>query len=335
MDVGNSSPQLWRIAVLCGGDTVERAVSLESGSNVAAALAAGGHFVDIIDPAETGLLSVDWSPYDAVFIALHGAFGEDGSVQDLLEGVGIPYTGSGAIASRCAFDKAAAKERFLEEEVPTPEYAIATRRDNRVAIRKSAERLGYPLVVKPNSQGSSFGVSLVRSADQLEAALNMAFEFDDKVLLEVAILGEEWTVPLVNRQLLPAIRVCTHRELFDYQAKYLDEETGYVFAATSSQTTLRAIEDAARRACVALGTAGIARVDIRLDAQERPFVLEVNTIPGMTSHSLVPKSAARLGWTLTDVCERAIWQALQDAPGAHNRHDARGPHVISGFARTG
>lgn len=323
----------WRVAVLCGGNSCERSVSLESGSNVAAALAVAGHVVDIIDPAETDLLTVNWSPYDVAFLALHGAFGEDGAIQDLLDGFGVPFTGSDALTSRLAFNKAAAKERFVQGEVPTPEFALVTRRDSLNAVKRAADRLGYPLVVKPNSQGSSFGISLVHSAEQLEPAIHRAFEYDSAVLLEVAILGDEWTVPLLDSHVLPPVRVTTRRELFDFHAKYLDEDTGYSFAATSSQATLRSIEDAARRACSVLGTRGIARVDLRLDDQQRPYVLEVNTIPGMTSHSLVPKSAERLGWSLTDVCERAIVSALQKVTGVQNRHETHRTQRSSRFVR--
>jgi D-alanine-D-alanine ligase len=316
----------WRIAVLSGGNSAEREISLESGSNVAAALRRAGHAVQLIDPASTELLAIDWAQFDVAFIALHGAFGEDGGIQELLDGVGLPYTGSRAAASRLAFHKSDAKERFLLAEVPTPSSTLIRADTSEPMRRKVAERLGYPLVVKPNAQGSSLGVSLVQSAEQLPAALELAFRYGPEVLLETALLGEEWTVPVLGRQILPPIRISTRRAFFDFQAKYLDDETEFAFAVATPTPTLRAIEDAASRAVKALGTSGIARVDVRLDLQGCPFVLEVNTIPGMTSHSLVPKSAARLGWNLTDLCEQAVRQALSDFTGAENRYARHRPH---------
>ncbi|MEZ5942070.1 MAG: D-alanine--D-alanine ligase [Planctomycetaceae bacterium] len=310
-----------RIAVLYGGTSAERTVSLESGSNVAEALRIGGHEVTLIDPQQSGLDEVDWTAFDVVFNALHGTFGEDGTLQTLLDAHQIPYTGSDAVVSQLAFNKAAAKQQFQAVGIATPAFAVLEDEATLETARETANQLGFPLVVKPNSQGSSFGVSIVRTEEQLAPAIELARRYDDTLLLEVAVLGEEWTVPFVGETLLPPIRVSTQREFFDYQAKYLDEETGYLFAATSSQEVLVEIEETARAACRVLGTRGVTRVDLRLDAMGRPFVLEVNTSPGMTHHSLVPKSAERIGWTLTDLCENAIRLALRDSRWTHNRHE--------------
>ena len=310
-----------RIAVLYGGISAERTVRLESGSNVAEALRIGGHEVTLIDPQLSNLNEIIWSDFDVVFNALHGTFGEDGTLQTLLDAHRIPYTGSNAAASQLAFNKADAKQQFQAFAVATPAFTVLSNEATLETAREAAHRIGFPLVVKPNSQGSSFGVSIVHGEDQLAPAVELARQYDDSLLLEVAVLGDEWTVPFVGETLLPPIRVATQREFFDYQAKYLDEETGYLFAATSSQEVLVEIEETARTACRALGTCGVTRVDLRLDASGRPFVLEVNTSPGMTHHSLVPKSAERIGWTLTDLCENAIRLALRDSRWTHNRHE--------------
>ena len=326
-------PAPLRIAVLCGGESAERSVSLESGAHVFRALTEGGHCCTSIDPAKTDLLAVEWERFDVCFVALHGAFGEDGCIQELLDGSGIPYTGSGAEASRLAFNKAAAKERFLQAEVPTPDAQLINRNTPAATVRRQADRLGYPLIVKPNAQGSSLGVSLVQDASTLEAALEQAFALDQNVLLETAVLGEEWTVAFLDQTQLPPIRISSQRTVFDYQAKYLDEETGYAFVSASSKVVQRAIEDTALRACLALGTRGLVRVDVRLDTQGCPYVLEVNTIPGMTNHSLLPKAAARLGWTMTDICERAVRSALRQVIVSHNRQKTSTSNTAPRFAR--
>lgn len=332
-----SAPPRWRVAVLSGGESAERDVSLLSGEAVARALRCAEHQVTPVDPAaESDLASRDWSAFDVAFIALHGTFGEDGGVQSILDRAGVPYTGSPAEASRLAFSKAEAKERFFACEVPTPDYHLLVAGASETMVRRAADHVGYPLVVKPDRQGSSLGVSLVNSPGELAAAWELARQFDSRILIEQAILGEEWTVPLLDQQTLPAIKIGTRRPFFDYHAKYVDEQTTYSFLADVPAAVVRTIEDAALRACRALGTRGLARVDLRLDAAQRPWVLEVNTIPGMTDHSLVPKAAARLGWSMTDLCERAIESALRIFPAAGpNRHQphlrptsGRRPHLI-------
>jgi D-alanine-D-alanine ligase len=310
MPVGPRTAKPLRIAVLAGGDSDERDVSLSSGDCVAKALAGRGHFVTRIDPADAPLATLDWSDFDVAYLALHGKFGEDGHVQGILEEIGIPYTGSDADASRLAFSKSASKERFLQFEVPTPPYVLIHESDDPSRIEKQARKIGYPLVVKPDAQGSSIGVTIVESPAELSDALATCFAFDKFGLIEACVVGTEWTLGLIDEQPLPLIQIETGREFFDFHAKYEDDATRYQFEFGLETNIIRAIENAGVRAAQSLGTSGIARVDIRVDRQNRPWVLEVNTIPGFTDHSLVPKAAARLGWSLGELCERAIQGCL-------------------------
>lgn len=302
-----------RIAVLLGGDSAEREISLQSGSAVAAALKQQGHTVTPIDPAEVDLESYDWSGIDVAFIALHGTFGEDGGVQTLLEQLAVPFTGSGAEASRLAFSKSAAKERFNQAGVSSPDYALVHSADSREQIAQHAATIGYPLVVKPDAQGSSIGVTIVEAAEQLDAALADSFALGDFTLIERAVFGTEWTLGVINNQPLPLIRIGTGREFFDYKAKYQDDATDYCLDPDESADTLERLTQTGLAACRCLRTTEFARVDMLLDDNSQPWVLEVNTIPGMTDHSLVPKSAGRAGLTMGELCDLIVQQAMQDA----------------------
>ena len=301
---------MWRVAVLAGGDSDEREISLQSGSAVQQALSSRGHLALHLDPAVVDLAGVDWRQFDVAFLALHGQFGEDGQVQQILEDAGIPYTGSDATASRLAFSKSAAKERFLQFGVPTPEYSLLHYTDDVTRIEKVTGEIGYPLVIKPDCQGSSLGISIVRSAAEVPAALKLCFQFDSFAVVERAIMGTEWTVGMLDELLLPPILIETDREFFDWQAKYEDDNTRYLFESNFPQLIVDTIADVARNACRSLGTRGMARVDLRVDEAMQPWVLEVNTIPGYTSHSLVPKAAARMGIEFAELCERSIESCL-------------------------
>jgi D-alanine-D-alanine ligase len=304
----------WRVAVLAGGESDEREISLQSGHAVQQALNEKGHLVLHLDPAVVDLPGVDWRQFDVAFLALHGQFGEDGQVQQILDQAGIPYTGSDATASRLAFSKSAAKERFAQFGVPTPEYSLLHYTDEFSRTERIAREIGFPLVVKPDSQGSSLGVTIVHSADQMSAALRLCFQFDSFAVIERAIPGTEWTVGMLDELVLPPIQIETDREFYDWQAKYEDDNTRYLFESNLPEHAVRGIADAAKDACRALGTRGMARVDLRVDESFQPWVLEVNTIPGYTSHSLVPKAAARMGIEFGDLCERAIRACLHQAP---------------------
>lgn len=304
-----------RVAVLAGGPSAERVISLKSGAAVSRALAEIGHTVFEIDPAVCRLDDYDWGSIDAAFIALHGKFGEDGQVQQLLENAGVAYTGSGAMASRLAFSKSAAKERFIQHQVPTAPYVLIHESDTPHRIGQQAAQLGYPLAVKPDTQGSSLGVSIIRGADELPAALTRCFHYDAFGLLEKAAFGSEWTVGLIDERALPAIRIRTERAFFDYDAKYEDSATRYEFDAPEED--VERVVATARSACAALGTCGLVRVDLIHDDSGCPQVLEVNTVPGLTDHSLVPKAAARLGMSLGALCQECLQAAL-----ARARHSA-------------
>ena len=324
--MSSSSPLSWRIALLAGGDSDEREISLQSGAAVEAALTARGHQVLHLDPGIVDLAGLDWRQFDVAFLALHGRFGEDGQVQQLLDSAGVPYTGSGAEASRLAFSKSAAKERFLEAGLPTPEYVLLHYSDDFDRTRQQADAIGYPLAIKPDGQGSSIGVTIVRRPAELALALRRAFQFDSCAVMERAIPGTEWTVGLLDDRILPAIEIETEREFFDFEAKYETEETRYRFNYSLSLLIVNEVERIAATACKAVGTRGIARVDLRVDAAGQPWLLEVNTIPGMTSHSLVPKAAERVGINFGELCERAIASCLPQPP--------RAPHFSGATVRS-
>lgn len=302
-----------RIVVLCGGTSAERDVSLESGAAVAGALRERGHQVSLVDPADVDLLRYDWSSCDVVFLALHGTFGEDGRVQQLLEQARVPFTGSDSHASRLAFSKSASKERFALNDVPTLPYALIHENDDAARIQQQAKSIGFPCVLKPDAQGSSFGVSIVRTPDELPQALTNCFQYDSFGVLEPFVDGTEWTIGLIDGDQLPPIRIETDRNFFDYRAKYEANDTRYLFEFDVPTRVVAAIATAGRRACESLGTRGLVRVDLMLDRFRQPWVLEVNTIPGLTSHSLLPKAAAEAGIEFGEVCERAVRAALQPA----------------------
>ena len=310
----DSLKQIHHIALLSGGSNGERKVSLQSGAAVYEALKAAGYEIAKIDPVEVDLKTVNWNQFEIVFLALHGPFGEDGQVQQILEQVGIPYTGSDSVVSQVAFRKSSAKERFRQCGIPTPESVLVNEADDRKAITRTAESLGFPLVVKPDSQGSSLGISFVRNPADLSHALELCFKFDSCALLEKEIVGTEWTLGVLDEMALPLIRIETPKGFYDYAAKYEDDATRYLFDFNLPTSVVNSIEQVGHEAARALGTKGIARVDLRLDEQHRPWVLEVNTIPGMTSHSLVPKAAQQAGIDFSELCERALVSGYATSP---------------------
>lgn len=306
-----NSPVPLRIAVLMGGVSEERDISRNSGAAVTAALRERGHEVREVDPADGRLTAADLAPSEVVFNALHGRFGEDGQVQQILERLGIPYAGSGVAASRLAFSKSAAKECFVKAGVPTPAGELIHRGDSEARWFEFADRLGYPLVVKPDQQGSSLGVSIVAGSDELLPAIERCFQYGPFGLLEACIVGTEWTVPLIDDHPLPVIQIVPRASFFDFHSKYLDEQTGYRFEFDVAESVVQAVRETAVAAGRSLNVAGISRVDLRVDAAGRPWVLEINTSPGMTDHSLTPKSAARAGFSLGELCEQVLRQALE------------------------
>jgi D-alanine-D-alanine ligase len=299
-----------RLVVMLGGPSAERAVSLRSGAAVAQALRALGHRVTELDPLEP-----TWSlpsGTDAVFLALHGTYGEDGTVQEQLETLGVPYTGCDARVSRLAFDKAEAKQRFVAHSVPTARYAV---------IREPASPLPadlpLPLVVKPPRQGSSVGLRFVDRAEDWPAALSEAFRFGEVALVEERIPGRETTVGILVGVALPVVEVRPKAGGYDYANKYTAGKTDYFCPAEFDPETTRRVQADALAAFASLGGGDYSRVDVMVRPDGMAFVLEVNTLPGMTETSLLPKAAAAAGMDFPALCQRMVDLALRRANQTH------------------
>jgi D-alanine-D-alanine ligase len=306
----SSSPL--RITVLAGGPSAERAVSLESGRAVHAALSRLGHRCALRDVVPDDLSALE-EPTDFVFIALHGAFGEDGTIQGELDRRGICYSGSGAAASRLAMDKAAAKHRFAEVGVPTPPYEVVD------ASRRAglATRFGIPAVVKPVDSGSSVDTVIVRSAERLEPEAARLVGQYGRALVERYIRGPELTVGIVGDTALPVCQIIPAGEFYDYHAKYVADDTEYRFDIDLPETLLQRVRELSLRAHRALDCDVFSRVDWMVDAETRePYCLEINTIPGFTSHSLLPKAAARIGVSFDALCGRIVRLSTAKSAGA-------------------
>jgi len=294
-----------RIAVLAGGISAEREISLASGICVAAALEAAGHQPLAVDPAEVALLEVDWSRFDACFIALHGGEGEDGRVQAVLESLGVAYTGSGPYASRLAMSKSATKERLLVCGVPTPAFCPLDSRQPIGQLLADAQKFGFPLVVKPDAQGSSLGVERVDDVDGFALAVAHSQFYDRALLAEVFIDGRELTISVLDREPLPIMEVDAGTELFSFERKYR-RPVACSFETGLSASQSRALQQLAVETAAALDTRGLVRIDMRLDHDGRPWVLELNTIPGMTENSLAPRACAKAGLPMPELCDRLI-----------------------------
>ncbi|HKD38445.1 MAG TPA: D-alanine--D-alanine ligase [Pirellulales bacterium] len=299
-----------RVAVLAGGESSERQISIVSGWQVVSALESVGHEPTWIDPAESELESIDWTKYDACFIALHGGAGEDGRVQQRLERLGVPYTSSGPAASWLAMSKSASKERFSQAGVPTPDYALVHCREPAKHTAARAAKIGYPVVVKPDSHGSSLGVGIADSPRRLKDCLSESFALDAYAIVERLVRGREFTVALLGRRPLPLLEVVAHEQLFSFDAKYSSSTTEYRFDTGLPPAIEGAISLAAVSAAAALGTRGLVRVDVMLDERNQPWVLEVNTVPGLTARSLAPQAAERAGITMAALCSWMIHDCL-------------------------
>jgi D-alanine-D-alanine ligase len=311
-----------RVAVLAGGDSSEREVSLASGRQVMASLAQRGHDVEWFDPALRDLASIPWDRFDVGFIALHGGSGEDGRVQAQLESWGVPFTGSGSVAASLAMSKSSAKERMLASAVPTLPYVSFVVDEPRGFVADRVAGLGYPVVVKPDSQGSSLGVGFAADAGELDVCIDAARCFGTLMLAEPWIDGREFTVAVLGREALPILEIATPRGLFDYEAKYRCTATEYRFETGLSPEIAERLRNIATASAEALGAAGLARVDLMLSRVGDPWVLEVNTVPGMTDHSLAPMAAEHAGMNFADLCDWMLHDALTRA----QRHD----HRVSG-----
>jgi D-alanine-D-alanine ligase len=295
-----------KVAVLMGGKSAEREVSLKSGGMVLQALRSKGVDAHAFDPKEKDLDLLRRERFDRTFIALHGRFGEDGTMQGILEWLGIPYTGSGVLASALAMDKARTKRLWEAEGLPTASYLVL---DKDTDFKAAAKRLGMPLFVKPASEGSSVGMSKVKRAGDLEEAFALAVNYDPVVIAEKFIDGPELTVAIVGERVLPIIKIETPREFYDYEAKYLANDTRYLIPCGLPPAKEKQIQALSLKAFRALGCRGWGRVDLMLDKRGRPFLLEINTSPGMTDHSLVPMAAKAVGISYEDLCVRILEMA--------------------------
>jgi D-alanine-D-alanine ligase len=281
-----------RVAVLFGGKSAEREVSLKSGNAVLKALLDAGVDAFGIDAGDDLLQRLTSEKIDRAFIVLHGRGGEDGSMQGLLECAGIPYTGSGILASALAMDKLRTKRVWLSLGLPTPAHAaLASETDCHAATAE----LGFPLFVKPAHEGSSIGMAKVNDVDALIAAWKDASRYDSQVLVEQMIAGPEFTIAMLRGQVLPPIALGTPHSFYDYDAKYLASDTQYRIPCGLSAEKEAELKDLTARACEAVGTQGWARADVMQDADGKFWLLEVNTVPGMTDHSLVPMAARAAG----------------------------------------
>jgi len=305
-------PGTLTIGVLMGGCSREREVSLDSGRNVAEALQSLGHNVRPAD-VKPGAVTADLvKGLDVAFLALHGEWGEDGAVQQELEDLGVCYTFSGPEASRLAMDKVRAKERFSDDGIPTPAFRVAEP-DDLDMLEEAIERLGPQLVVKPVADGSSIGIGMADSRATLRRAARKVWARGEPALVERRILGREFTVGILGEMALPILEIRTPGGWYNYHYKYKSSRTRYLFEHGLPAEREARIVEWAVAAHRALGCRDLSRVDIMLPEEGEPQVIEVNTIPGFTSHSLVPKAAARAGIAFPKLCERIVAMARRRA----------------------
>jgi D-alanine-D-alanine ligase len=346
-----------KIAVLMGGTSPERDVSLVSGTAVVKGLREAGHEVIPIDTAHgyqalkgddikhlpgiktappsieelqqyAGELAIeavkspDLKDVEVVFVILHGGNGEDGTIQALLDLVGIPYTGSGVLASALAMNKQMAKMMFIANDIPTPDFFIYDNRKFETIESVDTEiraNMNYPVVIKPVSQGSSVGLSLAKTKADLDRAIKTGLQYDNRLLVEKFIAGREITVGVLGEQALPLAECIPDSDIFDYEHKYTDGKTKYICPVELSEELDVLIKSLGLKAFKALGCSGFARIDFRLASDNKVYCLEVNTLPGMTSHSLVPKAAKAAGIDFPQLLEKICLYAIEDFKCKRNR----------------
>jgi len=305
------------VLVLMGGLSEEREVSLRSGAGVCDALNKNGYHVDTLDLSRDNLWKIKEINPNAVFIALHGKYGEDGTVQGFLDILGIPYTGSGAETSAICMNKGTTKKIFNYEGIPTADFEIVNKynyRKNKPDLSKIIERLGLPLVVKAATQGSSIGVYIAKNIADLESYIEEAFAYDDEVVIEEFINGPQLTVAIVGNeepQILPAIEITAANEFYDYEAKYTPGMCDHIIPARISDSVMKKVNEISEKVYTSFKCRGYVRVDFMLDEDENLYVLEINTIPGMTAMSLVPDAARAAGISYEELVDRIIKLALQ------------------------
>lgn len=300
-----------RVAVMLGGRSSEREVSLDSGTAVLEALRSRQVDASPWDTAERSLREFAGAGFDRVWIALHGRGGEDGTLQGALEYLEVPYTGSGVMASALAMDKVRSKKLFRSSGIATPDFVVVESGDDAGRV---ADELGYPMVVKPVGQGSSVGMSKVFDREELGAAIQLALSYGGPALAERCVIGDEITVAVLQGRSLPSIRIETPRVFYDYRAKYEEDSTRYFCPGTKNDSAERHYGDVAVRAFEELGCSGWGRVDFMTDGAGNSYVLEVNTVPGMTSHSLVPMAAKQAGIDFAELCWRILETSVVGKP---------------------
>ena len=299
-----------KVAVLLGGTSAERDVSLNSGAAVLAGLREGGVDAHPVDPRDTDVTQLKSMGFDKVFIALHGRGGEDGTLQGLLELTGLSYTGSGVMASAISMDKLRSKLLWQGAGLPVAPWAAVTRKEFAQGLSESVQQhiasLGLPLIVKPSREGSSVGMSKVDEADALHAALALAFQHDEEVLVEKWLSGPEFTVAVLGEEILPSIRIQPAGTFYDYEAKYLSDETQYFCPSGLEAEREAQLRDLVLKAWTVLGCRGWGRIDAMQDRDGHFYLLEANTSPGMTSHSLVPMAARQAGLSFSQLVVRIL-----------------------------
>lgn len=303
-----------KVGVLFGGRSAERDISLLSGAGVLKALQEQGIDAHAFDPAQRSLAELAAEQFDRVFIALHGRYGEDGTLQGALEQLGIPYTGPGVLASAIAMDKAMTKRMWLHSGLATPDFYMLSANSDWKAV---TDRLSLPLIVKPAHEGSTLGLTKVTSVDQLPEAYALAAKFDKAVLAEQFISGMELTCPVLGygdtAQALPVVRIVAPDANYDYQNKYFSDETRYICPSELPPEQEKQIQDLVLQSYKILGCRGWARADVMVrESDNQPFLLEINTSPGMTSHSLVPMSASAAGMPYEKLCAEILRMAALD-----------------------
>jgi D-alanine-D-alanine ligase len=303
-----------RVGVLMGGTSAEREVSLRSGKAIELSLRAQGLSVAGIDVGPDVVEKIGTAKVEVAFIALHGRGGEDGTIQGLLELLKIPYTGSGVLASALAMNKFYSKQIFQFRGLETPPYRIWKKGDELPASASCLD-FGLPAVVKPVEEGSTIGVSIVREEGELEPACEKAFQFGSRILIEKFIEGKEITVGILGEEVLPPIEIVPSSGFYDYRAKYTPGMTEYRMPAPLPRDLIRRVQEAGIKAHQVLGCEGFSRVDFRLGEDAVPYVLEVNTVPGMTETSLLPKAAAVAGCDFQTLTRRILESALQQKNG--------------------
>lgn len=299
-----------KVGVLYGGVSSERPVSLQSGKGVYEALLSKGVDAHLFDLGEHSIAELAAQQFDRVFIALHGRFGEDGCVQGVLEWLGVPYTGPGVMASAIAMDKVMTKRILLDQGIPTPKYAVA---HTEADLYAAADELGLPMIVKPPHEGSTLGLKKVKSTEEITEAFLLSSTYESELLAEQCIIGRELTIPVLGKgkeaHALPIIEIIAPEGNYDFNNKYISNDTRYECPAQLSPELTQQIQDYCVKAYNAIGCEGWARVDVMLDEQNRPWILEINTSPGMTSHSLVPMSAKATGVSYAELCVLLLEQA--------------------------